>query len=70
MTATVMHKMAGTEQDHRVRAMQRKMTRWSDAKLAKELHFALAAKTETHIETIDWFVACTRETEQRASAFA
>lgn len=62
-------RIAGTDQDNRVYQMQRQMKRWSDAKLAKELSFAQAAQDEAHQATLDWFLACIREGEQRAMAF-
>jgi hypothetical protein len=41
------------------------MSRWSDAKLDKELAFARAAKDESHPANLEWLAACEREAEVR-----
>lgn len=41
------------------------MKRWSDAKLDKELTFALAAKDDGHAGNLEWLASVQAEAERR-----
>ena len=51
-----------------IAALKRRMAKWTDGKLERELVFAELAAVEDHQESMVWLAACVAETARRMEA--